>query len=178
MVDELDQVSVGVVDVRVVLAGIFAAPLVRVRAADVLHGAGGRRSHVRNAEVVQAGDHGIPVVHLEGEMAGRNDGRLWPFGEVNLAAAEAQLELSPVERGASVQKLGAEDLRIPVLSALPIADLDVDVMDQLDPEHDAASSRAPAPRESWGRRRTNHRPSRSEERRVGKECRSRWSPYH
>src|SRR5881296_733002 len=143
MVDELDQVSVGVVDVRVVLAGIFAAPLVRVRAADVLHGAGGRCSHVRNAEVVQAGDHGIPVVHLEREMAGGNGGRLWPFGEVNLAAAEAQLELSPVERGASVQKLGAEDLRIPVSSALPIADLDVDVMDQLDPEHDAASSRAP-----------------------------------
>ena len=23
-----------------------------------------------------------------------------------------------------------------------------------------------------------HRPNRSEERRVGKECRSRWSPYH
>ena len=23
-----------------------------------------------------------------------------------------------------------------------------------------------------------HRPARSEERRVGKECRSRWSPYH
>src|ERR1035441_1091493 len=25
---------------------------------------------------------------------------------------------------------------------------------------------------------TIHRPNRSEERRVGKECRSRWSPYH
>ena len=25
---------------------------------------------------------------------------------------------------------------------------------------------------------TNHIPDRSEERRVGKECRSRWSPYH
>ena len=25
---------------------------------------------------------------------------------------------------------------------------------------------------------TAHRPFRSEERRVGKECRSRWSPYH
>ena len=24
----------------------------------------------------------------------------------------------------------------------------------------------------------NHGPARSEERRVGKECRSRWSPYH
>src|SRR5258708_38709367 len=24
----------------------------------------------------------------------------------------------------------------------------------------------------------DHRPERSEERRVGKECRSRWSPYH
>ena len=25
---------------------------------------------------------------------------------------------------------------------------------------------------------TNRKPYRSEERRVGKECRSRWSPYH
>src|SRR2546430_9371861 len=29
-----------------------------------------------------------------------------------------------------------------------------------------------------GRRRDPRRPDRSEERRVGKECRSRWSPYH
>src|SRR3712207_7237607 len=34
-------------------------------------------------------------------------------------------------------------------------------------------SRVAPPRRRWSRR-----PSRSEERRVGKECRSRWSPYH
>src|SRR5881397_3693806 len=127
----------------VVLAGILAAPVVRVRAADIRHGAGGRRPYVRNAELVQTGERGIPIVHLQGEMAGGNGGRLRPFGEVNLAAAQAQLELSTVERRASVQKLGAQDLRVPVSSALAIADLDVDVMDQLRPEHDAASSRAP-----------------------------------
>src|SRR2546427_12337375 len=31
---------------------------------------------------------------------------------------------------------------------------------------------------SWGQRRHRARKARSEERRVGKECRSRWSPYH
>src|SRR3989442_6457283 len=144
MIDELDQVPVGIVNVRVVLAGVFAVPLVRVCAANVLHGAGGRRSHVRNGELVQPGDHGIPVVHLQGEMAGGDGGRLWPLGEVNLAAAEAQLELSTVERRSPVQEFGAEDLRIPVSRALSIADLDVDVVDQLDPEHGLASSRTPA----------------------------------
>ena len=33
--------------------------------------------------------------------------------------------------------------------------------------------RSHMPRSSWARE-----PQRSEERRVGKECRSRWSPYH
>src|SRR6266849_10091544 len=40
-------------------------------------------------------------------------------------------------------------------------------------------SRSPATR--WPTRRIcekSHSPARSEERRVGKECRSRWSPYH
>src|SRR3712207_8901972 len=31
---------------------------------------------------------------------------------------------------------------------------------------------------SWSLDRVRPRPDRSEERRVGKECRSRWSPYH
>src|SRR5256885_16731543 len=39
---------------------------------------------------------------------------------------------------------------------------------------------APAPRSmvTTGASREGVRPARSEERRVGKECRSRWSPYH
>src|SRR2546426_4713824 len=32
--------------------------------------------------------------------------------------------------------------------------------------------------ENWGQRLKTNSESRSEERRVGKECRSRWSPYH
>src|SRR2546430_4404072 len=46
--------------------------------------------------------------------------------------------------------------------------------------YDPAASRPPsgtsrrADRRCW----SAARPSRSEERRVGKECRSRWSPYH
>ena len=35
-----------------------------------------------------------------------------------------------------------------------------------------------APEDGPGREREDRRPARSEERRVGKECRSRWSPYH
>ena len=34
------------------------------------------------------------------------------------------------------------------------------------------------PLEAFERALENAKPSRSEERRVGKECRSRWSPYH
>ena len=36
----------------------------------------------------------------------------------------------------------------------------------------------PWPRKKNAKRRLTHRGFRSEERRVGKECRSRWSPYH
>ena len=32
--------------------------------------------------------------------------------------------------------------------------------------------------EEWGKKRLAYEVQRSEERRVGKECRSRWSPYH
>src|SRR5258708_32976965 len=44
----------------------------------------------------------------------------------------------------------------------------------------ARSSRSAARRPRRRPRRRQHlqRPNRSEERRVGKECRSRWSPYH
>src|SRR5256885_17170996 len=38
--------------------------------------------------------------------------------------------------------------------------------------------RLPGPRRAGNERRFDARESRSEERRVGKECRSRWSPYH
>ena len=45
----------------------------------------------------------------------------------------------------------------------------------------AADSRAPRDGkfiEKLGTYNPNTNPARSEERRVGKECRSRWSPYH
>src|SRR3712207_8688586 len=41
-----------------------------------------------------------------------------------------------------------------------------------------AQERDPERREELGRGEAEARPLRSEERRVGKECRSRWSPYH
>src|SRR5205823_12114723 len=40
---------------------------------------------------------------------------------------------------------------------------------------DASGSASPATHAAWNSR--NHSTSRSEERRVGKECRCRWSPY-
>src|SRR5262245_57428692 len=122
-------------NVGVVLAGVLTTALVEVGASDVLHGAGGRRPHVLDAELVEAGEHGVPVVDLKGEVAGWNRGRLRPFGEVDLAGAEAQLELTSVERRSPVQELGAEDFRVPIAGALAVTDLDVDVVDQLGPEH-------------------------------------------
>src|SRR5712692_993520 len=150
MVDQLDEVSVEIVHVRVVLAGVLAAPLMRIGAADVEPGARGRRPHVLDAQLVQASEHGVPVVHLQGEMAGRDGGRPRGLGEVDLAVSDAQLELPLVERRASVQELGAQHLRVPVPGPLSIADLDVDVVNQLDPEHRMTSmargdpSRAPS----------------------------------
>ena len=49
--------------------------------------------------------------------------------------------------------------------------------DGLPPEDDAAEARAPESGES-GADKSEAELTRSEERRVGKECRSRWSPYH
>jgi len=50
-------------------------------------------------------------------------------------------------------------------------------LDGRPPRHEIASKRRAARRVA-ARRRAIHRRLRSEERRVGKECRSRWSPYH
>ena len=50
--------------------------------------------------------------------------RLGTFGEVDLGGAEAQLELAAVERRASIEELGAEDLGVPVPCALAITDLE------------------------------------------------------
>src|SRR5215203_1480833 len=52
-----------------------------------------------------------------------------------------------------------------------------DLAERLPP--DSKPKRSSNPRPSWSADRTLRRgPSSSEERRVGKECRSRWSPYH
>ena len=56
---------------------------------------------------------------------------------------------------------------------------DSSVNDEIDKlRHSATSALLPAPRRPCRRRRAAQPQLRSEERRVGKECRSRWSPYH
>jgi len=53
--------------------------------------------------------------------------------------------------------------------------------DRRDPTCDEAPARARGRRRTTRKSKTDgrgHEPDRSEERRVGKECRSRWSPYH
>src|SRR6266487_3398708 len=47
-----------------------------------------------------------------------------------------------------------------------------------DLEYREHADELPLPRAAHRRRRAPQQSSRSEERRVGKECRSRWSPYH
>jgi hypothetical protein len=138
MIDQLDHVAVGVVDVGVVLAGVLAAPLMGIGAADV-RPASGRRPHVRDTQPVQVGEHGLPVVHLQREMIRRGAGRMRSLREVNLAAAEAQLQLPCIEGRTPIQELRAEYLHVPVPGSRSIADLDVDVMDELDPGHGTTS---------------------------------------
>ena len=86
-------------------------------------------------ERVEVGEHRVPVIHLQGEVAGGDGGRTGRFREVDLAAAEAQLQLPLVQRRAAVEELRAEHLLVPFPGPRSITDLDVDVMDQLDPRH-------------------------------------------
>src|SRR2546422_4769833 len=65
--------------------------------------------------------------------------------------------------------------------ALPISAGDDAVEPRVDAglqELDRLRGHAPEPDQVVGRERLLGELSRSEERRVGKECRSRWSPYH
>src|SRR3712207_8217320 len=65
-------------------------------------------------------------------------------------------------------------------SGTPKADLQIAAPVLRGEAHSASGRRTTAPRrmrmEAWLR--GGHRFARSEERRVGKECRSRWLPYH
>ena len=75
-------------------------------------------------------------------------------------AQVGEVELTPAEAESMIAKMNAQIKVIDQLSAIP---LDVDMP--------AVVHGNPYPQEIRIR-------SRSEERRVGKECRSRWSPYH
>src|SRR5262249_7944311 len=132
MVHELDQVAVGILDVGVVLAAVLAPPLLRIRTADARTGAGRRGPYVRNAELGEVGQSGFPVIDLDREVAGHRDPRARRYGEVDLAAAEPQLELPLVQRRATVEELGAEDLLVPRPRSFAVADLDIHVVDELD----------------------------------------------
>src|SRR5262245_17916018 len=140
MVDHLNHVAVGDVNVGVVLSDILAAPLIGVGAPDVPPGTGCRRPHVRDAQLVQVREHRLPVIHLEREVAGGNRGRMVRFGEMDLAVAETQLQLPLVERRAAIQEVRSKHLLVPLPRPRSIADLNVDVMDHLYLSHTMAST--------------------------------------
>src|SRR3989441_5741680 len=62
--------------------------------------------------------------------------------------------------------------------ALPISDVARGVEARLGVEHASAREHEIVRLGCVPRREARRRAERSEERRVGKECRSRWSPYH
>src|SRR5215468_390557 len=132
MVDDLDQVAIGILDVGVVLAAVLATPLPRIGATDVGAGARSRCADMLDAELVEARHRGVPVVDFDREMTRGRDDRARRHGKVDLAAAEPELELPPIERRAPVEELSAEDLLVPGPRPLAIAHLHVDVVDQLD----------------------------------------------
>src|SRR5262245_28024285 len=105
MVHQLDHVAIRVVNIGVVLATILSTSLVGVGSTDIRAGAGGRRARMGNAQLLEVGEHGLPVVNLHGEMAGADRGWVWGFREVHLATADAQLQLPLIERRTPIQKL-------------------------------------------------------------------------
>ena len=60
---------------------------------------------------------------------------------------------------------------------VPLPGSESPVPEQFTPEH-FDDDREPEQPQKQPKRRRSRRQMRSEERRVGKECRSRWSPYH
>ena len=130
MIHQLDHVAVRVVNVGVVFTAVFPLPIARVVAANSTPKApssGTRIGHTKGIEMRQGG---LPVVHLNRKVHGRDTDGLRNFSKVHLPRADAQLELAPVEGWTTVQELSAKYFFVPLPRTLPIANLDIDMMDQ------------------------------------------------
>ena len=55
---------------------------------------------------------------------------------MNFSVPNPQLQLSLVQFRATVEILRTQDFRIPLASPLPVADLNIDVLDHRNPGHD------------------------------------------
>ena len=112
-----------------------------------------------------------------------DDGR-WYYTEIKNAK---RLESGPLTSGGRVAILGTEAAKPHEITAIAVGSGDAAGLALALMPHVNAPASAPAPAPAAqppGSPRTESLPAkvelsaRSEERRVGKECRSRWSPYH
>src|SRR5882672_1735208 len=130
MIHQLDHVAVGIVNVGVVFAAIFALPIACVVTANRGPNAPASRAGIRYTDSIEMRQGGFPVVHLNGKVHRRDTDGLRRLGKVHLPRADAQLELTSVERWTAVQELRTEHFFVPLPRTLPIANLDIDMMDQ------------------------------------------------
>src|SRR5262249_6891889 len=141
MIHQFDHVAVRIMNVRVVFAAVFPLPIARVVAANCAANTPSSGAPIRHTKGIEMHQGGFPVVYLHRKVDRRDTDGLRSLGKVHLPRANAQLELAPVEGRTAVQELSAEHILVPLPRPLPIANLDIDMMDQFYLRHGLTSSR-------------------------------------
>src|SRR5207249_4036538 len=141
MIHQLDHVAVRIVNVGVVFAAVFPLSRARVVAANRAPHASSSGARIGHTEGIEMRQGGLPVVHFHRKVHRRDTDGLRSLGKVHLPRADAQLELAPVERRTTVQELSTEHFLVPLPRPLPIANLDIDMMNQFYLRHGLPSSR-------------------------------------
>src|SRR5262249_24980094 len=140
MIHQLDHIAVRIVNVGVVFAAVFPLPIAWVVAANRAPNAPSSSTRIGHTKGIEVRQCGLPVVYLNRKVDRRDTDGLRSLGKVHLPRANAQLELAPVEGWTTVQELSAEHFLIPLPRTLPIANLDIDMMDQFYLRHGLTSS--------------------------------------
>src|SRR2546425_13141746 len=146
-----------------------------------------------DARLVQGVLEWPPKLTVEPFVIVRSEDGHWYYVDVNGAK---RLESSAITAGARVTVLGTEAARSHEITALAVSSGDAAALVLALMSHVSPTPATPAPSPSPTSPIESPRPptpavvapmsksvakapaTRSEERRVGKECRSRWSPYH